>query len=229
MESPVPQYDMRNVRERQLPNNQVLDRAITAYFATAHHWIPMLHERRFRGRLEDPVDSQNVIVLLHAIVAITLRHVDAEEIRFETQDIEEQIKASTDFVTLYVAENLSVESCQALIMLCFERMGSGEWQRAWTFLGALTRAVDYLQMTIEPEDRRFQPLLPALTILEDPKSPAEAEERKRVFWIAFLFDRLCSLTCGWSIEFTSDNVSRRLPCNGGKFCGNETVLNPLWC
>ena len=108
----------------------------------------MLHERRFRARLEDRDDSNNVIVLLHAIVAITLKHVNAEEIRFEPQDVEEQIKVSTDFVTLDAADNLSVESCQALVMLCFERMGSGEWQKAWALLGSLTRSVDYLHMTI---------------------------------------------------------------------------------
>jgi hypothetical protein len=191
----------------------------------------MLHERRFRARLEDKGDSHKVIVLLHAIVAITLKHINAEEIQFESQDVEEQIKVSTDFVILHITENVSVESCQALIMLCFERMGSGDWQRAWALLGSLTRSVDYLQMTIEPENRRVQPLLPPLIVLGEPQSHAEAEERKRVFWNAFLLDRLCSVTCGWSVDFTSDNVSRRLPCNGGIWRRGEESKTPyfgLW-
>lgn len=191
----------------------------------------MLHERRFRARLEDKSDFQNITVLLHAIIAVTLKHVNAEEIGFGAQNVEDQIKISTDIVTVHAVENMTVESCQSLIMLCFERMGSGDWQKVWALLGALTRSVDYLQMTIEPEDRPVQPLLPPLIVLDEPKSHAEAEERKRVFWNAFLLDRLCSVTCGWSIEFTSDNVSRRLPCNGGIWRRSEESNTPyfgLW-
>ena len=107
----------------------------------------------------------------------------------------------------------------------------GKWHNAWSLLGALTRMVDYLQMTIEPGECRFKPLLPPLTLLDEPKTHAEAEERKRVFWTAFLLDRLCSVACGWSTEFTSDNVSRRLPCNGRIWRRGEESNTPyfgLW-
>ena len=229
--SPQREIDVRHVREGQLPNKLVLDCVISKYFATVHHWIPMLHERRFRARLEDPEDSRNLTVLLHALVAITLKHVDPGDSRIAPREVEEQIRASTDIVTLYSMESLSVEIGQALVMLCFERLGSGDWQKAWPLLGALTRVVDYLQLTIEPDDRRSKPLLPPLTVLDESKSHAEAEERKRVFWNAFLLDRLCSVTCGWSTGFTSDNVSRRLPCNGGIWRRNEEPNTPyfgLW-
>jgi hypothetical protein len=191
----------------------------------------MLHERRFRARLEDKDDSKNLIVLLHALIAVTLKHVDTDELGLSPQDVVQQNKLSTDFVTLRTMESLSVENGQALVMLCFERLGSGDWNKAWSLLGALTRTVDYLQMTIEPGERRFKPLLPPLTLLDEPKTHAEAEERKRVFWNAFLLDRLCSVACGWSTEFTSDNVSRRLPCNGGIWRRNEESNTPyfgLW-
>jgi hypothetical protein len=191
----------------------------------------MLHERRFRARLEDPEDSKNLTVLFHALVAITLKHIDGDELGLRPEDVEEQIRTSTDFVTLHAMESLSVEIGQALVMLCFERLGSGDWHKAWPLLGALTRVVDYLQLTIEPDDHRSKPLLPPLIVLNEPKSHAEAEERKRVFWNAFLLDRLCSVTCGWSTGFTSDNVSRRLPCNGGIWRRNEEPNTPyfgLW-
>ena len=231
VESPEQETGVRRFRERQLPSNVVLDRVIAQFFSTTHHWIPVLHERRFRARLEDQEESKSLTVLLHALVAITLKHVDADEVGLRRSEVEEQIQTSADYVTLYTMEDLSLECGQALVMLCFKRLGSGEWHKVWPILGALTRVVDYLQLTIEPDDRRSKPLLPPLIVLEVPKSYAEAEERKRVFWNAFLLDRLCSVTCGWSTEFTSDNVSRRLPCNGGIWRRNEEPHTPyfgLW-
>lgn len=84
---------------------------------------------------------------------------------------------------------MSVENAQALIILAFERMGSGEWSKAWSIIGSLTRTVDYLQMTTEPDESRARPLLSPLTLLPKPKTHAEKEERKRVFWNTFLLDR----------------------------------------
>lgn len=128
-------------------------------------------------------------------------------------------------------------------------MGSGEWSKAWSIIGTLTRTVDYLQMTTEPDESRARPLLAPLTLLPRPKTHAEKEERKRVFWNTFLLDRyirylcllrwyeilildrLCSLVCGWSTGFTSDNVSRQLPCNGAIWRNSEEAVTPyfgLW-
>lgn len=83
-------------------------------------------------------------------------------------------------------------------------------------------------MTIEPDKSRPVPLLAPLTLLEEPKSNAEAEERKRIFWHIFLLDRLCSVACGWSTGLTSDNVSRQLPCNGGIWRRGEESVTPYF-
>lgn len=124
--SPVAQIDVHSTREGQLPSRLVLDQVISKYFATIHHWIPMLHERRFRARLADKDDWKNLVVLLHALVAVTLKHVDTDELGLSQQDFDRQIKSSTDIVTLCTMEDLSVENGQALVMLCFERLGSGK-------------------------------------------------------------------------------------------------------
>ena len=229
--SPNAKHDRHRIRDGQLPSRLILDNVINKYFATVHHWIPTIHERRFRARLDDPIDSQNLIILLHALIAVALKHVDAATVGLRPQEVEEQIALSTDFVALRATESISIENAQALVLLCWERMGSADWPKAWPVLGALTRSVDYLQLTIEPSEHRSKPLLAPLVLLAEPQSHAEAEERKRVFWTAFMLDRLCSLTCGWSTDFTSDNVSRRLPCNGGIWRRNEASNTPyfgLW-
>lgn len=69
-------------------------------------------------------------------------------------------------------------------------MGSGHVAKAWPVIGSLTRVVDYLQLTVEPEDESpKQPLLRSLSLLEKPYDWTESEERRRLFWSVFLLDR----------------------------------------
>ena len=214
--------------ENALPSKSVIDLVIVQYFATIHHWIPMLHEGRFRARLQDINELVHLTTLLHALTAITLRHIDLEQTDLDLDAVDEQIQTSTDIVKLHALENISVENCQALIMLCWDRMGCGDWSKAWSILGSLTRTVDYLQMTVEPDASQAHPLLAPVTLLNASKSHAEAEERKRVFWHIFLLDRLCAMCCGWSTTFSSDNVSRQLPCNGGIWRRGEDATTPYF-
>lgn len=60
---------------------------------------------------------------------------------------------------------------------------------AWPIIGSLTRTVEYLQLTIEMDEKPQQAFLLPLSLLEDSRSWAEAEERRRVFWNVFLLDR----------------------------------------
>lgn len=69
-------------------------------------------------------------------------------------------------------------------------MGSGHVQKAWPIIASLTRVVDYLQLTVEPdEDSPKQPLLRSLTVLEKPLDWTDSEARRRLFWSVFLLDR----------------------------------------
>lgn len=211
-----------------LPPQNVVEAVLVKYFATVHHWIPTLHERRFRARLKDESDSHNLTVVLHGMVLTTLKHVDHTELALEPTQVDDYIKQSTAYVINEGVESLSIENCQAFIMLCFERMGTGDWHKAFSLLASLVRTVEYLGLTVEPDDRRPKPLLPPLTILPESASNAETEERKRVFWNAFLLDRMVSISSGFSTGFTSDNVSRQLPCNGGIWRRNEESRTPYF-
>lgn len=211
-----------------LPPQDVMEALLMKYFATVHHWIPTLHERRFRARLKDDSESQSLTVILHGIVLTTLKHVDYTALSLEPVEVDEYIRQSTAHVIDAAMDNLSIENCQALIMLCFERMGTGDWNKVFPLLASLVRTVDYLGLTIEPDERRPKALLPPLGILKDSSSNAETEERKRVFWNAFLLDRMVSISSGFSTGFTSDNVSRQLPCNGGIWRRNEESRTPYF-
>lgn len=69
-------------------------------------------------------------------------------------------------------------------------MGSGEVAKAWPIIGSLTRTVNYLQLTVEPDDdSRKQQLLRSLSVLDKPQDWTESEGRRRLFWVIFLLDR----------------------------------------
>jgi hypothetical protein len=214
--------------DASLPPEDVMEAVIVKYFATVHHWIPTVHERRFRARLKDEGDAPNLKVVLHGMVLTALKHVDRTGLSLDATQINEHVKQSTAFVVNGAMEGLSIENCQALIMLCFERMGSGDWHKVFPLLASLVRSVDYLGLTVEPNESRPKPLLPPLTIVKESSSNAETEERKRVFWSAFMLDRIVSISSGYSTGFTSDNVSRQLPCNGGIWRRNEESSTPYF-
>lgn len=95
------------------------------------------------------------------------------------------------------------------------QIGNGHGSRAWSIVGALTRTVEYLQLTTEQDHPRRRPLLsPAESLVPASKCGwVEVEERRRVFWNIFNLDRFCSVSMGWNTSLTSDDVHRRLPCD----------------
>jgi hypothetical protein len=53
----------------------------------------------------------------------------------------------------------------------------------------MTRTVDYLQLSVEPEHCEREPLLTPLPTLDSPRNWTEEEQRRRVFWNVFCLDR----------------------------------------
>ncbi|KAM0188835.1 hypothetical protein ACHAPA_000393 [Fusarium lateritium] len=125
-------------------------------------------------------------------------------------------------------DGMSVENLQALSIIAFTDMGNGDMSRAWPIIGSLTRTVEYLQLSVEMDDRQQGPLLKPLTSLPPSKNWTQDEERRRVFWNIFNLDRLCSVMTGWNTSLTSDDVRRRLPADGGLWHKEETVLTPYF-
>ena len=101
-----------------LPPGHILDAVINKYFITAHHWIPMVHERRFRSRLGDLRERQRLEIVLHAMTYITIRMVAPSIVTKE--EGQRYMKASKNAVLLAAFDDLSVENLQALAMVAFD-------------------------------------------------------------------------------------------------------------
>lgn len=97
-----------------LPGQKIIDAVITKYFETIHHWLPMVHERRLRARLEDEEESKNLHILIHSMIAATLRHINHGEVEMDSEDVETQVRLSTDVVMLHALNGKSHSEFTAL-------------------------------------------------------------------------------------------------------------------
>ncbi|CAK7225593.1 hypothetical protein SBRCBS47491_005941 [Sporothrix bragantina] len=232
-----------------LPPPATLQAVVNAYFIAVQPWIPVLHETQFRRRMHDAVhDAEQrprLACLLHAMVVAAARYVDDDGV--DTDSLLRLAQRSRSHVLLAAMDSLSVESLQALIILAFDDIGSGNTARAWSIVASLTRTIDFLGINVEGdvdnsgdggggsgsddkvenEDDDKETLMRPVTILGPPRNWIEEEERRRVFWCVLLLDRFCSVTTGWATGLAASDVHRRrLPADGFFFHKEEPVLTP---
>jgi hypothetical protein len=105
-----------------LPSREVMNDLVEFYFANVHHWIPILHVRKFREQIQTTEGWDKAIHILHAIVATCIRfshHPGAgtDEVR------REMAVASRQKVILNSMESFSVENLQALVIIAFDTVG----------------------------------------------------------------------------------------------------------
>ncbi|SPN99267.1 related to C6 transcription factor [Cephalotrichum gorgonifer] len=204
-----------------LPPPAFLEEIIDAYFNIIQPWIPILHETYFRRRIDNDEERPELVVLLHAIVVAAARFVDSPGRGITGQEVELWTSRSRRIVKTSAMEALSVENLQALIIIAFNDMGNGDMSKAWPVIGSLTRTVEYLQLSVETDDRQEKPLLRPLLSIPPAHNWTQEEERRRVFWTIFALD-------SWNTSLTSDDVRRRLPADGGLWHKEDPVTTPYF-
>ena len=83
-----------------------------------------------------------------------------------------------------------------------------------------------MRLTVEHDESSQNLLCQPYSLLNHTEDWTELEERRRVFWNVFLLDRFCSVCMGWNTSLTSDDVHRRLPCDGITWRKEEPVQTP---
>ncbi|KAF2013160.1 hypothetical protein BU24DRAFT_493704 [Aaosphaeria arxii CBS 175.79] len=199
---------------------------LDAYFANVHPWIPILHETRFRSKLADRKYLDQSLIILHAILVSALRLIEKSPL-VPIVDIQDEVRRSRAYITFNAMSDLTVENLQALVIIAFIDIGQGETTKAWSSIGSLARTVQYLHLSVE-ETNLVKPaaLLSNLPSLQPPCDWIEEEERRRLFWNVFVLDRFCSITTGWNVSLTADDVCRRLPIDGGLWKRNQSAVTP---
>ncbi|RKK97297.1 hypothetical protein BFJ68_g14085 [Fusarium oxysporum] len=108
-------------------------------------------------------------------------------------------------------------------------IGNGNLEKAWPIVGSLTRTVEYMGLSVEPEmHERKRGLLSDSSSLPEPRDWLEEEERRRIFWNIFILDRISSIIKGWNPGIDSEDVRRRLPICGGSWFHNEPAVTPYF-
>lgn len=95
----------------------------------------------------------------------------------------------------------------------------------------MARTVEQLQLSVEddelpPSAGESTVLVHRMAFLQPPVDWSEVEERRRVFWNVFLMDRFCSIATGWNMSLTSQDVRRRLPCEGALWTKGQPLQTP---
>ncbi|KAF1979607.1 hypothetical protein BU23DRAFT_371884, partial [Bimuria novae-zelandiae CBS 107.79] len=193
---------------------------ITAYFRHVHPWIPMIHEGRFRRRLENENESAQLTSLIQAMVVAASRFVPNAGSQADATTRRKVAATAMDHVCL--------ENLQALIILAYTDIGDGNAAKAWSIIGSLTRTVEYSRLAQECEDSDYRPLCQPYELLHSTLDWTELEERRRIFWNVFNLDRFCSVTMCWNTSLTSADVHRRLPCDGHLWRKEQPVITPYF-
>ncbi|KAJ2975122.1 hypothetical protein NQ176_g5697 [Zarea fungicola] len=229
--TPTPQpstWDHLDNHASFLPATEIMTDILHAYFSTVHHWIPFIHQKRLLRRLQDPTEATKLSVLLHAITVTAIRQVKLVDFPMDHAAIEQQIRVSRNIVMLNAFNGLCVENLQALALVAFDHMGSANFPRAWAIVASLVKSLEYLQLTVEPDQLPRRSFMRPLSLLPKSQSAGETEERRRVFWNIFLLDRFLAVTSGWNPSLNAQEVSRRLPSNGRLWNSNESGMTPFF-
>lgn len=109
-----------NIAEH-LPPQPLLLRVVMFFTTSFHHWIPYIHKQRLQTRVSsDGIKSKGFDLVLHALVAVSLRHMDPNELFLDQDQIQQQIKVSRTIVETCSIKTVSIESLQALIFIVFD-------------------------------------------------------------------------------------------------------------
>lgn len=103
-----------------LPSQPLLAKIADFFCISFHHWIPYIHKARLQTRVREGVRYAGFDLVLHALVAVVLRHMDPSEVFLDPDQVRQQIKVSRMIVETYAIREVSIESLQALIFIVFD-------------------------------------------------------------------------------------------------------------
>ncbi|OAA69343.1 Transcription factor [Akanthomyces lecanii RCEF 1005] len=199
------------------PQFAPVETILEVYFKLIHPWIPVLHPATFLRRAREPERLPGITLVLQAITAMALPYTGVSPETAQAEEMDNHLSRLRHEIIISAIESSSKEAVQALILVAFDTIKRGVSRSPWSLVSIICRKIEGLQLTSEEksEDSHLsaffsQPTEP----LEPPTAWVEVEERRRVFWGAFLLDRFCSIATGSSPNISSKSIQRRLPCDG---------------
>lgn len=172
---------------------------LEVYFKLIHPWIPIVHPATFLRRAREPERAPGITLIMQAITIMALPYTNASAQNAQAADAERQLSHLRQNVIISAIESSTKESIQALILVAFDAIKRGMSRSPWSLVAIICRKIEGLQLNSEEKREEnhmssffSQPIEP----LDPPTAWVEVEERRRVFWGAFLLDRFCSIATG---------------------------------
>jgi hypothetical protein len=213
-----------------LPAQDIIYSLVDLYFKHCNTWCPILDRKTTFGIFFGSTSmSEAEKVLLHAIVATTLRFFKDPRLSFEAKLHYHDVSKRT--VQVYAMENASVEALKALLILCLDELGTSNGPRGWNMLAMLAQNVRQLGLCQESSvylvaDPEEQPRAGSRcqTACGRPESWIEDESRRRICWMVYLLDRYASIATPTADFVLDDKLMKRvLPCSYDLFSKNVPV------
>lgn len=116
-----PSADLENVSltATDIIESDLLGRLVEFYFDNFHHWIPILHVRRFRHQIQSTEGRREATHTLYAIIAACIRFIN--DPRLADKEIVSRVAESCrQKVLLSGMESFSVGNLQALVIVAFD-------------------------------------------------------------------------------------------------------------
>lgn len=228
-----PNWSATTDAQSQLLPHDLLYSLVSMYFEHINAWFPILHrESTFKALFGSPVLFTGECILLHAIVATTMRFCNNPGVTLEAR---KQIHdSSKERVLLYVLDNSSVRALQAMVILALDLTGSVNGPPAWNLLALITRNTVHLGLAAESTSSMSRPTCPSIytlraTVLSEPETWIEDEERRRLFWGAYILDRYATISTAFDFGLNARDIERRLPCDNALFEANVPVESSWFC
>ncbi|KIV86616.1 hypothetical protein PV11_02216 [Exophiala sideris] len=210
-----------------LPPYDLLYALVDLYFKHVNNWLPLLDRKTTLDTLFGPSSLDEADrVLLHAIVATTLRF--SQDPRLTPESRQHYHDTSKQRVQLFGLENSNVRALQALVILALDVTGTTNGPPAWNLLALISRSMVQLGLAVESSSTLTSPMYPSIatlraSVLPEPKSWIEDEERRRLFWAVYLLDRYATIATAFEFALDEKEVDRRFPCRDDLFAANKPV------
>ncbi|CAG9988543.1 unnamed protein product [Clonostachys byssicola] len=213
-----------------LPPQDVIYTLVDLYFKHCNTWCPILERKTTFGIFFGSTSMNEADrVLLHAIVATTLRFLKDPRLSYEAKLHYHGVSRRT--VQLYAMENVSIEALKVSVILSLDELGTLNGPRGWNLLAMLAQNARQLGLceetsvflATEPDEMPTTGSIRRIATTR-PESWIEDEGRRRLCWMVYLLDRYATIATTTFDFSLSDSLMRRvLPCSYDLFSRNVPV------
>jgi hypothetical protein len=200
---------------------------IDSYFRRIHPWLSIIHEPSFRNRMQDEADKERLQTVVHSMTVASLRFVKHADKFLSVACVEEQTTRLRREVILATRNKTSIENVQALLIVIYVDIASDDVTSASSHLGVVWRHIESLELHVEdPTQTQSGGIFGKTRPTTTNAGWIEREEWRRIFWGAFMLDRLCAALLGHKPTCLSTATRRRLPVCSSFWYTNQPRPTP---